>query len=191
MPKHLIRRYLPHPEKIIHHKALRFMGHRLADPSLWHLNRRSAAGAMFWGLWCAFLPMPLQMLPAAAAAIFFRVNLPLSIVLVWISNPLTILPFIWVALFTGSLLLGTDMPDTAELQRLISHITQRVEGIFGGDAVYTPVNIAQHIEPLLLGALVSGFIAGCTGYVLMRLYWRWHVVHAWRRRAAKRQAAQR
>lgn len=186
MPKHIIRRYLPDPEKIIQHKGLRFLGHRLADPNLWHLNRRSASGAMFWGLWCAMLPMPMQMLPAAAAAIFFRVNLPLCIVLVWVSNPLTLLPLIYVALFIGSRLLGVPMPSSTELHGMVSYLGERIEGLFNDDVVYTQVNLSQHVEPFMLGALVTGFLGGCIGYVLMRLYWRWHVVHAWQKRAEAR-----
>lgn len=186
MPKSLIRRYLPHPERIIRHPSLRFLGARLADPSVWHLNKRSAAGAMFWGLWCAFLPMPLQMLPAAAAALLFRVNLPLCVVLVWVSNPLTIIPLLWVAYMVGSLLLGQPIPDTAEIRQLVIEIKNALEGMFSETAADTTLALAQHLEPLLLGTLVTGLLFGSIGYVLMRLYWRWHVIHAWQVRQKKR-----
>jgi uncharacterized protein (DUF2062 family) len=87
MPKQFIRKHLPNPEKIANMKGLGFLRHRLQDPNLWHLNRHSASGAMFWGIWCAFLPMPFQTIPAAIIALVFRVNLPLCVVLVWLSNP--------------------------------------------------------------------------------------------------------
>ncbi|MCC6375199.1 MAG: DUF2062 domain-containing protein, partial [Moraxellaceae bacterium] len=51
MPKNFIRRHLPTPEKIANMRGLGFLRHRLQDASLWHLNRRSASGAVFWGLW--------------------------------------------------------------------------------------------------------------------------------------------
>ncbi|HCT40435.1 MAG TPA: DUF2062 domain-containing protein [Moraxellaceae bacterium] len=186
MPKRLIRRYLPHPDRIIHHRSLRFLGKRLADPSLWHLNKRSAAGAAFWGLWCAFLPMPLQMLPAAAAAILFRVNLPMTVVLVWVSNPLTMIPLIYVSYFVGSLLLGIPMPSGSEIHQLVGYLGEVVGGIFSGNAPVAEQMISRHIEPLLLGTLVTGFLFGCTGYVLMRIYWRWHVVSTWKKRQLQR-----
>jgi uncharacterized protein (DUF2062 family) len=75
MPKNFIRRHLPTPEKIGNMRGLGFLRHRLQDPSLWHLNRRSASGAVFWGLWCAFLPMPLHAIPAIIAAILFSLGL--------------------------------------------------------------------------------------------------------------------
>lgn len=190
MPKRLIRRYLPHPDRIIHHRSLRFMSRRLADPSLWHLNKRSAAGAAFWGLWCAFLPMPLQMLPAAAAAILFRVNLPLTVVLVWVSNPLTMIPLIYIAYYVGSHLLGTPMPDASEISQLVTYLGELVGGLFSGESPAGQDMLGRHIEPLLLGTLVTGFLFACTGYVLMRLYWRWHVLTAWKKRQQKRQPSQ-
>lgn len=187
MPKALIRRYLPDPEKIVQMKGLGFMRHRLADPSLWQLNRRSAAGAMFWGLWCGFLPMPFQMVPAALAAIVFRVNLPLSIALVWVSNPLTLVPFIYLAYFVGSLLLGQPMPNGAELHKLVIYFSERLEGLFH-DVQYTQTDMSQYLKPFLLGAVVSGFLMGCIGYIGMRLFWRWHVVREWEKRRAQRTA---
>lgn len=186
MPKNLIRRYLPHPDRIIHHRSLRFMSKRLADPNLWHLNRRSAAGAMFWGLWCAFLPMPLQMLPAAAAAIMFRVNLPLAVVLVWVTNPLTMIPVIYISYHVGSYLLGTPMPSGEEVRQLVGYLGELVQGLFSGQAPAQHETLSRHVEPLLLGTLVTGFLFACSGYVLMRLYWRWHVLSAWKKRQQRR-----
>lgn len=189
MPKRLITRYLPSPERIIHHPMLRFMSTRLADPGLWHLHRRSAAGAMFWGLWCAMLPMPFQMLPAAALAILFRVNLPLTILLVWISNPLTLLPLMWVAYLLGSQLLGAPMASGAELRLFLNELTQLLGNWVGFGAPATTTHLSRYLEPFLLGAMVMGFLLGSLGYVLMRLYWRWHVLHAWRRRQERRRQA--
>jgi uncharacterized protein (DUF2062 family) len=188
MPKHLIRRFLPAPERIIHHPALRFMGKRLADPGLWHLHRRSAAGAMFWGLWTAMMPMPLQMLLAATLAILFRVNLPLTIVLTWVSNPLTAIPLVWVAYWLGSLFLGIPMVSGEELRQVLNDLAIVIGHWFGGRET-AATQLGKYVEPFLLGAMTLGFLSGVLGYVLMRLYWRWHVVSAWRKRQARRLTA--
>jgi len=132
--------------------------------------------------------MPLQMLPAALFALLFRVNLPLCVVLVWVSNPVTIPPLIWLSYLVGSHLLGMPMPDAQEIERLVTYGTEAVRALFTGAPLTASMDVGRHVEPLLLGSLVSGFIFGCLGYVLMRLYWRWHAVSAWRRRQQKRLA---
>jgi len=178
MPKHLIKRYLPDPERIARYPGLGLLGKRLGDPSLWHLNRRSAAGAVFWGLWCAMLPIPGQIVVAAGLAMFFRVNLPLCMALVWSSNPLTLIPLAWLAYLIGSHMLGVPMLSGSELASVLGQL-------FSGGSQH----LAQHIKPLVVGAIMLGFMLGCAGYVAIRLFWRWHVLTAWKKRQAKRRAA--
>lgn len=180
MAKHIIKRYLPSPEKIASTPGLGFLRHRLEDPSLWHLNRRSASGAMFWGLWFAFLPIPFQMFPAAVAALLFRLNLPLCVALVWLTNPLTMLPCVYVGYSIGALLLNRPLLDSRAIHDLLSQLSD----LFGEktDSITASEALRQHIEPFLLGMLVTGFLAGCLGYLGMNWYWRYHVRHAWQKR---------
>jgi uncharacterized protein (DUF2062 family) len=105
MPKRLIQRWLPDPATLKEHKHLRLFGKLLLDANLWHLNRRSAAGAFAVGLFMAWVPS-CQMLLAAGGAIACRVNLPLSVALVWLSNPFTMPPLFYGAYLTGCQLLG-------------------------------------------------------------------------------------
>lgn len=187
MPRRLIHRYLPTPEHIVEHRLLRFMGTRLVDPVLWTLHRRSAAGAMFIGLWCAMLPMPFQMVPAAALALLFRVNLPLAIVLCWASNPLTVLPLMWLAFWLGSHLTGLPMVTGAQIVDFITEITQALGGWAGLSAVTPTPVLSRYLLPFLLGTQILGILAGALGYVMTRLIWRWHVQINWHRRQARRQ----
>lgn len=184
MPKHLIRRYLPDPEKVARTPGLGFMRHRLEDPSLWRLNRRSVSGAMFWGVWFAFLPMPLQTAPAAAAALLFRVNLPLCLVLVWLTNPLTLLPCSWLGYNMGAALLHQPLLGLDEIRELIRHL-----GALAGDGPTTVSGnalLSRHLKPFFLGMPVTGFVLGCLAYVGMNAFWRHHVRQAWRQRARRR-----
>ena len=72
------------------------------DPNLWHLNRHSAAGGFGIGLFFAFWPVPFQMWLSAFAAIPLRVNLPLSVATVWLTNPITMPPIFYGAYKVGN-----------------------------------------------------------------------------------------
>lgn len=89
MPRKLIKRFMPDHEVIKRQKALKVFGNVLCNPNLWCLNRRSAAGAFAVGLFMAFVPLPSQMIMSAGLAVLLGVNLPLSVALVWVSNPIT------------------------------------------------------------------------------------------------------
>ena len=171
--KKFIRRYLPEHRTIREHEHLnRIFGRLLHDPHLFHLNRRSATRAMFIGLFWAFMPMPFQMIPAAACAIWFRANLPLSVVLVWISNPLTIPPLFYFCYQVGSWILGRP-PSAVAFELTWDWFTHELEIVW---------------QPLLLGSLVVGLASASAGAAAVRLLWRLHVVRFVRRKKAERAA---
>ncbi len=170
MPRNFLRRHLPTPAAVRTYRALGPVSRWLHEPELWHLHRRSVAGATFIGLFCAFLPVPFQMLIAAALAILFRCNLPISVVLVWTTNPLTITPMFYFAYRLGAWLLNQQVEvGTIQLswEWLSSHV-----GTIGW--------------PLLFGSLVCGWVAGVTGMVVVRVAWRLHVLRRWRERRERR-----
>ncbi|MFC1665767.1 DUF2062 domain-containing protein [Pseudomonadota bacterium] len=165
MPRKLLKRYLPKQDHLHEHKYLKMFGHRLTDPNLWHLNRRSVSGGTALGIFCAFLPMPMEMVPAALGAIIFRVNLPISILWVWVSNPLTWLPLYGPAYLLGAYLLGEP---TVPLDSL------------------TMEWAIQHLEALWLGCLIVGSVFSVLGYFIVRGIWRLHVVKSWQERRKRR-----
>lgn len=184
MPKRLIQRYLPHPEKIANLRGLGFLQHRLEDPSLWHLNRRSASGAVFWGIWCAFLPMPFHTIPAVIAALFFRYNLPLCIALVWVNNPLTLIPIIYLSYFVGLAVLQPAAQPQAPPS--FQDIQQIVASLFNHQTDSThSLHLGMYIEPILLGMLLTGFTLATLGYFFMNWFWHYRVMQAWRKRRLK------
>ncbi len=175
MPKHLIKRITPDHDKIRNHKHLKIFGSLLHDANLWHLNRRSAFGAFGVGLFMAFVPVPFQMVLAAAAAIPCRVNLPLSVALVWITNPITIPPMFYFAYWVGTLFLGHPVQEF-EFELTMKCLVDSLEGIW---------------QPLLLGSFICAAVSGTVGYFGVRALWRLHVVnHIKRRRERARAAAQ-
>jgi len=188
MAKAFFRRYLPNPEKIREIRSLGFLGKRLADPSIWHLNRRSASLAAFWGIFCACLPMPMQMIPGAFGAILFRINLPLVIAAIWVSNPLTMIPIMYVGYRLGSWVLNEPAIGFHEVGLLLNQLTQHIMSMVGlAEKVVNPERVEFHMAPLFLGNILLGLIAGTVAYILVRLLWRWHAVKQWQRRIDSRQ----
>lgn len=167
MAKRIIQRLFPNHRAVKEHKALRFLGRWLHDPSLWHLNRRSVAGAFAVGLFMAFVPFPAQMVGAALLAILFRVNLAISVALVWLTNPLTIPPMFYFAYLVGTWILGTPAPHGGNF-----HLT----------AAWFQAEFSHIWRPLLLGSFVVGSTLATSGYFAIRMLWRMHVIHRWRQR---------
>lgn len=171
MPRRFLRRYIPTPQALRESSALRPLGDLLHRyPEIWHLHRRSVSGACFIGLFCAFLPIPLQMLVAAAIAIPTRCNLPVAAALVWVTNPVTMGPVFFFCYQLGAWLLGTHLTvDSVELS--VDWLSSQVGQVW---------------KPLLVGSLVCGWVSGVTAFVIVRVLWRVHVVRMWRQRSALR-----
>ncbi len=171
MPKKLLKKYIPSTESIKANKNLTFLGDKLHDPNLWHLNRRSVSAAFAIGLFAAWIPTPGQMAIAAIFALYFRANLPISVALVWITNPLTMPPMFYFAYLVGLWALGQPAP-SADFVFSIDSIMASL-GDIGG--------------PFLFGCLILGVISAIAGYFGIRFYWRQHVIKQWQQRAIQRQ----
>lgn len=152
------------------HRNLRFLGQMLHHPHLWHLNRRSVAGAFSVGLFVAFVPVPFQMAIAAILAILFHTNLPISVMLVWVSNPVTIPALFYFAYWIGSRIL--DVP------------VRRVNFELSFDWLMTSLHTIW--EPFLLGCFILGISCALLGNILMRVLWRMQVIRSWELRKARR-----
>jgi uncharacterized protein (DUF2062 family) len=172
MPRKLLKRMMPEPAKIKENKSLNALGKWVHDPNLWHLTRHSASMAFLVGLFAALLPTPGQTLIAAALAVVVRGNLPIAVVLTWVTNPLTAAAFAVLAYNVGAWLLGSPP--------LPTNFT------FSFDDVFSEVGAIA--KPFLLGSVVTGALLGCIGCIAIRLLWRWHVVRQWEARKRRRAA---
>jgi uncharacterized protein (DUF2062 family) len=172
MPKKLIKKYMPSHDKIKNHKQLQIFGSLLNDPCLWHFNRRSVSGAFAVGLICAFIPIPFQMVIAAAVAITVRVNLPLSVALVWVSNPITMPPLFYAAYKLGALVLGQEPHDF----------------IFELSFNWLLTELGLIWQPFLLGCFIFGVLSAFISYTSVRYLWGRHIIKEWENRKKKRQA---
>lgn len=165
-PKQIFQRYLPQRHKLSGNRLIRFLGDRLQEPGLWHLNRRSAALAVALGLFIAFIPLPIHTLLAAFSAVALRINLPLLVVATWAMNPITVVPLGVLAYKVGVWLMGypvASLPFEASIKWL-------------GAAV------ADHWLPFTLGCLVVGIASGVCGYLAVEGLWRFYLVRRWKAR---------
>lgn len=160
MPRKFFQRFLPHPQTIKGNKTLQIFGDWLHEPNLWHLNRRSVAGAFAVGLFFAWMPVPFQMFLAAGAAIWIGTNLPLSVALVWITNPLTITPMFYSAYLVGTWIIGepaTDFSFELTFDWLLNEM-------------------ATSWKPFLVGCFTLASISSLLGYWIIQWIWRYSIV---------------
>lgn len=166
MPKKIIERYMPKPETLKNHKHLKIFGELLHKPNLWALNRKSAPGAFAIGLFAAWVPIPFQMVLAAALAIFFNVNIPVSVALVWITNPLTM-----PVMFYGAYLLGV---------KVLGHEAQ--DFAFEASWQWIEASLSTIGPPFLLGCFILGVIFAVLGYFCIANLWKYSVLFKWKQR---------
>jgi len=168
--KNFLKRNLPAKYHIQKHSQLQIFGEWLHDPNIWHLTRRSSAGGVAVGLFCAFIPFPVQTISAAALAILLRVNLPLSLIFSLVSNPLTIPVMFYLAYKTGAILL--DLPVSQEE--------------FQFSLEWLMYTFSTNWQPLLLGCFIFASISSLIGYFSIRLIWRLNLVSKWEARKNNR-----
>jgi uncharacterized protein (DUF2062 family) len=170
MPKKTLKSIMPSAARVREIKSLHILGDWIYETNLWHLNRYSASMAFFVGLFIAFIPIPGQMPVAALLALLLRCNLPISICLVWITNPLTMPAIFFLAYQVGALIINVPVTPMA------------FELSFG----WLSNQLANIWQPFLLGCLICGLFFGCLGYFVVSMLWRWRVSVHWRERKRKR-----
>lgn len=116
------------------------------------------------------IPIPGQVFVAAFLAVKFGANLPLSVTLIWVTNPLTMPVIYYGAYKLGAFLLDAPM---LPIEFTISWewITDSLGAIWG---------------PFLLGCAVIGVISAALGWFTINTLWRWRVTREWRERRRHR-----
>jgi uncharacterized protein (DUF2062 family) len=177
-----LKRLLPDHSVIHGNRWFAPFANTLLHPRLWHLNRRSAAGAVAAGLFCGLIPGPFQMLGAAICAVIFRVNLPLAMLCTLYTNPFTIVPIYFAAFEIGKAVLGSTAnfaPPPEMNDGLIGWLIHLARWVIGMG------------EPLAIGLVILACLFATLGYAAMRFGWRYWLIHALKKRAQKRNNAKR
>lgn len=165
MPRNFLKTFFA-KQKLKNEKSFSIFGEFIHDQNLWHMRRRSVAGACAIGLFCAFIPLPFQMLIAAGFAIIFRCNLPISAALVWVTNPITMPPLFFLAYKVGVFLTDTHLsPFEFELS---------FNWLF--------TELRERWRPFMMGCFFMGTSAALLGFITARVLWRIRVVSFWNKR---------
>jgi uncharacterized protein (DUF2062 family) len=119
-----------------------------------NINRKMVTRGVFIGLFWAFIPMPMQMLAVVAVTPFLRFNVPIAIVMVWLSNPFTMPPMYYMEYLTGNFILGREGLENIELS--VDWFTQNMGDIF---------------VPLYVGTSFYSIVVSSLIYVLLNWLW--------------------
>ena len=165
--RHLIKQKFLKSRKIKEHRVLGYFGEAFDRRKLWHVTRRSVSKAVAVGIFSAYLPIPFEMVVAAVLAFMLRANLPISVILIWISNPFT-----WALLWGPPYLLGAAL--LGEVEAPVS--------------VMTRAWIEQNYSALLLGCSLVGLAMAVAGYFTVQILWKMDVVKHWEKRRNIRRA---
>ena len=151
MNRQFLRRNLPSEKKINEHWAIQRLGLKLNFPGIFVLSKRTVPPAAAAGIFIAFMPIPFQFILVTIVTLLFRINLPLGIAMIFVTNPLTMGPLYYLCYQLGL------------------WITQPALIADSGNAL-NQLTIVTY--PLWIGCLTTGAILATIAYLASQLMWR-------------------
>ncbi|MDZ4288216.1 MAG: DUF2062 domain-containing protein [Prosthecobacter sp.] len=145
-------RFLKHPRKLKKSRVMRWFARHFLDKQVWRPTQHTLSGGMAVGIFISLQLLPIQMPAATILAAIFRVNIPVAIIMCWLSNPVTI-PFIaWLEYIIGKwfLTLYTTVPSTP-------FPTELPESMVDAWIVLKEHAPVMLVGGILLGAVLSAF----------------------------------
>lgn len=128
------------------------------------------------GMWFTLTPtVGIQMFLVTVVGIPWKANVPIAIALVWLSNPLTIVPMYYAFYWVGTLLMGVTTHSYKELAVVFLDLVRRVDepdwNLLDGLRVLG----TEVLTPMIVGSIVMATaVAIPTYHVALRLAWRRH-----------------
>lgn len=163
--KRWIKHRMPTAGSLSRNRMLRPLSPVLGHHNLWHFNRRTVAGGVAVGLFFGFLIPVAQILFAAVAAVWLRVNLPVAAASTLVTNPFTFPPIYFAAYGIGSAITGRWVPRGP---KAIEDAAAEASTFVGGWLD----NFIAVGQPLALGLLVLAVVGSVTGYFVVHAVWR-------------------
>ena len=176
MPKKFLQSWLPSPQKMAQMRLIQMMGKYALNPKIWYINRHAVSKAVLIGTFWGLLPIPFHSLFIIVFVIVFNANLPIGLILSWLSNPLTMIPIIWSGFWIGSHIYQVHMINKKMLLGVLHQIEHWVTS-FGH--AHVDLSLAKI---LLTGLVVESAVAAIVAYIITLLFWRLHVIHRWKTR---------
>ncbi len=175
----LLRKHIPSHSTVVQNRWLKPFGRWLHHHNLWHLHRRSAAGGVAVGLFCGFIPFPLQMIAAVLLSALLRVNLPVAVLASMYSNPITIVPLYALAYHLGAWVSGAH----DSITRSQFDFPELHWDNWMGELANWLVTLGK---PFVIGLPLLAVIFAVVGYVVVRVAWRVAVIMDWRARKRRK-----
>jgi len=159
-PGHVVKRYFLRHVQLQDDKRWRLLRPLLRRPQSLRFTRRAVTGAVAIGLFFAWVPVPFQMVFAGLAAMVAKVNIPISALMVWITNPITMPPMFYFAYKVGAWALD----EVAAIPPFVLSF----EWLWSSSASIW--------QPFLLGCFITGVFTAVLGSFTLHAIWRYWVL---------------
>lgn len=172
----LFRKYSPTREQLARNKYMAPFAHRFLLPELWRFTRRSVPRGVALGIFAGFVVPLGQIFLAAFLALPARANVPLAVLVTFVTNPFTF-PF-WAvgANRVGDFILKLDKAGTGGVARdeMNSGRYSWFLDLFDG--------LGPVVLETVFGFVVMAVVGAAIGYVLSSFVWRYMVARRRRKR---------
>jgi len=132
----------------------------------WQPCRATVANGLSVGLFCAMLPIPLQMVVAALGCVRARGNVPVALAACWVTNPITQIPIMVFQERFGTWLHDHGIPRPPFFSSMEWNFTTPELSIFG----HTLLNsgpVVANIGSFILGFIAAGIILSLLAYPIV------------------------
>jgi uncharacterized protein (DUF2062 family) len=154
-------RFFKHPRKLKQSGIMRWFARHVLAKHVWKPTQHTLAGGMAVGSFITLQLLPIQMPSAAILAAIFRVNIPIAIVMCWVSNPVTLAALVPLEYQVGKWALAwlTEVPSTP----FPTELPHDIAGMW--------LALREHAPVMLFGGVVIGAISAPIAYIATYLSW--------------------
>jgi uncharacterized protein (DUF2062 family) len=156
-------RFLKHPRKLKHSGLMRWFALHFLNKRVWKPTQHTFSGGMAIGTFITLQLLPIQMPSATILAAIFRVNIPIALVMCWLSNPVTMAALVPLEYQVGKWVLAwlTEVPSTP----FPTELPPDVAGMW--------LALKEHAPVMLFGGVILGGLLAPLSYVASYFSWGW------------------